>query len=72
MKKLLNQINMRQKHPPTAISSQAEFIEGVTFSAISLQQGQVGVPLVTDNFAASEATNRDNHSEKWGEVKKGE
>ena len=38
---------MRQQHSPTTISSQSQLIQSVAFRVISLQEGQVGVPLVS-------------------------
>lgn len=61
MEQLLNQVHVRQKHSSAAVPSQAEFIQGVAFGSVLLEEGQVGVPLVADNLAASEATNRDDH-----------
>lgn len=76
MKQLLNQVNVRQQHPSAAVPSQAQFIQGVAFGAVLLEEGQVGVPLVADYLAASEATNGDDHCGELelgglGRVKKG-
>lgn len=45
-------------------------LEFLPFGVLGLQQTEVGFPLVSDNFTASETTNRDNHLEACMDCRK--
>lgn len=70
VEQLIDEVDMRQEHPPTAIAIEAQLIQDlahiyllswiavlVTFSD---QQAEL-LPLVRDYLPAAEATNRDDH-----------
>lgn len=61
LQELLNQVNVRQDHSPTAVSLETELGEGRSFLHAAQEQGQVGVPLVADDLAARKATDGDDH-----------
>jgi hypothetical protein len=52
---------MSQKHSTTAKPLALELVKGLTFSLTALQLLKVLVPQVSDDLAASEASNRDDH-----------
>lgn len=59
--KLLNEINVREEHPPAAVPPQVQAVQRVSFGIVSLQDAQVSVPFVADHFAAGEAAHGDDH-----------
>lgn len=52
-------------HPSATIYTQSKFIEGITLWIISLQQVEICLPFVANDFAASEAADWDNHLWMW-------
>jgi hypothetical protein len=59
---LLNQVNVCEHHSPTAVSLELESVEGVTFGhVVVLEVREIRLPLVTDDLAAREASDRNDH-----------
>lgn len=61
IQKFLNKIHMRQQHPPTTVSLQAEGIKGITLSVLGLKKTEVSLPLVPHDLPAGEAPDGDDH-----------
>lgn len=66
MQKLLNQVNMRQKHATAAVPTQAQLVKSVALFVVFLKELQIRVPLVADNLAARKTAHRNNHAGKEG------
>lgn len=52
---------MSHEHSPTAIADQPQGIKCISFRIVSLEKVKVGVPFVSNDLAASEATDGYNH-----------
>lgn len=62
LEELLNQVNVCEHHSPTAVSLELESVEGVTFGhVVVLEVREIRLPLVTDDLAAREASDRNDH-----------
>ena len=53
---------MAEDHSATAITTEAQVIESVAFDVTTLKKIQVFIPFISNDFAAGETANRDNHS----------
>lgn len=61
VEQLLDEVDMSQQHTAAAVPLQAQGVQGIPLSVLGLQQPEVGLPLVPDDFAAREATHRNDH-----------
>merc|ERR1712126_245020 len=61
IQEFLDQIHVRQKHPPTAIPFQTQNVERITLRILCLEQSQVILPFIPNDFPASEASHRNDH-----------
>ena len=62
IQQLLNEVNVGEDHPPTAVPLAAEHIERVFLIVLRLEVVKVGLPLVANHLAAGEAADWDDHS----------
>ena len=53
---------MTQQHPPAAIPLQTESVESVSLLVLSLEETEVSLPLVSDDFAAGETSDGNYHN----------
>ena len=61
MEELLDEVYVGEDHPSAAIAFEVEFCESLSFGASIKEEGKVGVPLVTDDLAAGEAADWNDH-----------
>jgi hypothetical protein len=62
--KLLDQVNMREQHSATAITTKIQAVERVAFRIVCLQKSKIGVPFVAYHFATRKASNWNDHFTK--------
>jgi len=61
IEKFFNKVDVSQQHPAATVPFQAQGIESITFSVLGLKQAKICLPLISNNFAAREAANGNNH-----------
>jgi len=61
VEELLDEVYVGEDHPSAAIALEVEFCEGLSFGASVKEEGKVGVPLVTNDLAAREAADWNDH-----------
>jgi len=61
MQELFDEVYVGEDHTPTAVSLKLQFVKSVAFGHVFCEEVEVGIPFVTDDLPAREATNRDNH-----------
>lgn len=64
VEELLDEVNVGEDHSTAAVALEVEFCERLAFGAAVEEEGEIGVPLVANDFAAGEATDGDDHRGK--------
>ncbi len=70
VKKLLDEVDVGENHSTTAVTLQIEFCKCFTFRTSIEEECEVGVPFVTDDFAAREAADGNNLCKQQGSSQK--
>jgi len=62
LEELVNDLDVSYHHPPATISSKAQLVKNLGGLVASPDALAESLPLVADQFAAGEASDRDYHS----------
>ena len=69
MQETLDQVNVREDHAAAAVALELKLCQRLAFCAALDEQGEVCIPLVADDLAATKAANWDDHT-VWKNVRR--